>query len=141
MLKITKKCMLIAPLLFTSQTVLSETWGAPGPAEVEAGKVLYEQYCLSCHQKDGVGEQPIPKHIRLPGYLTAMPLNETSHAWHHTDEQIANTIMNGLKHAPRMPAWKSVLTEKQAVHLVAYIKSLWSDRVLACQGPKHMTCM
>lgn len=128
-------------LLLLSQNVFSETWVAPNPTEVEAGKVLYERYCQTCHQKDGRGEAPIPKFLRVPGYITAMPLDETSHAWHHTDEQIISTIQNGLKHAPRMPAWKSVLTEVEATQLVAYIKSLWSKKILACQGPKHMTCM
>jgi len=70
-----------------------------------------------------------------------MPLNDTSHAWHHSDEQLAQTILQGIQRTNRMPAWKNVLTEKQAYDIVAYIKSLWSPRILACQGPKHMSCM
>jgi len=95
----------------------------------------------ACHQEEGVGENPIPSFIARPGYLTAMPLNETSHAWHHTDEQLIHTILNGLQRTGRMPAWKDVITEQQASDVLAYIKSLWSDRILDCQGPKHMSCM
>lgn len=128
-------------LLLFGGSVSAETGKAPDPQAVVHGKQLYEQYCQACHKKDGVGEPPIPSSIRKPGYLTAMPLNETSHAWHHGDEQLAEIILQGLKRTNRMPGWKTVLSEKEAHDIVAYIKSLWSPRILACQGPKHMSCM
>lgn len=121
--------------------VKAETGKTPDPTAVLAGKPLYEKYCQACHQKDGVGENPIPWSIRKPAYLTAMPLNETSHAWHHSDEQLAQMILQGLQRTTRMPAWKGVLSEADASNIVAYIKSLWSPRIIACQGPKHMSCM
>jgi mono/diheme cytochrome c family protein len=130
-----------AIIILFSQSLLAETGQRPSAQSVAAGKTLYEQYCQSCHKENGVGEQPIPPLIRYPGYLTAMPLNETSHAWHHTDEQLVSAILNGLQRTPRMPAWMGTLTEQQASQIVAYIKSFWSDRILGCQGPKHMSCM
>jgi mono/diheme cytochrome c family protein len=137
-----RNCLLTVLLVTAvSSTINAETGKKPDPQAVARGKVLYERYCQTCHKKDGVGEPPIPATIRKPGYLTAMPLNETSHAWHHTDEQLVETILEGLRRTNRMPGWKNVLTEKQARDIVAYIKSLWSPRILACQGPKHMSCM
>ncbi|WP_051301720.1 c-type cytochrome [Sedimenticola selenatireducens] len=127
--------------LLISQSLLADTGQRPDVQSVAAGKPLYEQYCLSCHKENGVGEKPIPPLIKEPGYLTAMPLNETSHAWHHGDEQLVATILSGLQRTQRMPAFKGTLTEQQASQIVAYIKSLWSDRIIACQGPKHMSCM
>ena len=70
-----------------------------------------------------------------------MPLNETSHAWHHSDEQLISSILNGLERTKRMPAFKQFFSEKEASDIVAYIKSLWPSRIVACQGPKHMSCM
>ena len=128
------------PLLFGG-VVHAETGKAPDPEAVVRGKQLYEKYCQGCHKKDGVGEPPIPLSIRKPGYLTAMPLNETSHAWHHGDEQLVQIVLQGLERTNRMPGWKAVLSEEEARDIVAYIKSLWSPRILACQGPKHMSCM
>ena len=61
-----------------------------------------------------MGEKTIPPLIKEPGYLTAMPLNETSHAWHHGDEQLVDTVLNGLQRTQRMPAFKGTLTKKQA---------------------------
>jgi len=121
--------------------VNAETGKKPDPQAVARGKALYEKHCQTCHKKDGVGEPSIPGSIRKPGYVTAMPLNDTSHAWHHTDEQLVATILEGGGGTSRMPAWKNVLTEKQAHDIVGYIKSLGSRRILACQGPKHMSCM
>ena len=131
----------VAIALLLSQSLLAETGQRPTDRSVAAGKALYEQYCQSCHKRDGVGENPVPPLIKVPGYLVAMPLNETSHAWHHSDEQLVEAILNGLQRKPRMPAWKGILTAQQASQIVAYIKSLWSDRILACQGPRHMSCM
>lgn len=119
----------------------AETGKAPDPSAVVLGKALYKKYCQVCHQKDGVGETPIPWSIRKPGYFTAMPLNETSHAWHHSDEQLANMILEGLQRTKRMPAFKTILSEKEVSDIIAYIKSLWSPRIIACQGPRHMSCM
>lgn len=132
---------LLLALLMTAPPVLAETGRPPSPDQVAVGKVLYERYCQACHGENGVGEPPIPASIRAPGYLTAMPLNESSHAWHHSDEQLVETILEGLQRTKRMPAWKGVVSEEQAIQLVAYLKSLWSPRIVACQGPRHMSCM
>ena len=118
----------------------AETGKKPDPASVKAGHKLYEQHCQVCHQKDGVGANPVPWSIRNPSYIPPMPLNETSHAWHHSDENLVKTIMNGIPQR-QMPGWKKVLSEKEAAQIVDYIKSLWSQKILECQGPKHMSCM
>ena len=133
-------------VIFLSLVVLgglagAETGRAPESSAVGRGEVLYEKNCLVCHQKDGVGETPVPWSIRKPGYFTAMPLNETSHAWHHSDEELAHMILEGLRRTERMPGFKQILSQKEADDIVAYIKSLWSPRIIACQGPRHMNCM
>ncbi|WP_455206636.1 c-type cytochrome [Kaarinaea lacus] len=127
-------------VIFSNGSVLAETGKKPDAEAIMLGKVLYEKHCQVCHQKDGVGQNDLPWGVRHPEYIPAMPLNEASHAWHHSDEQLAKTIMDGLPKRS-MPAWRGVLSEKDAANLVAYIKSLWGPEILACQGPKHMSCM
>lgn len=129
----------LAATLFNSSLINAETNKAPDPTQLKKGLKLYKVHCIGCHQKDGVGQVDLPWGIRHPSYVPAMPLNETSHAWHHGDEQLQNTILKGLPN--RMPAFRDVLTPQQASYLVAYIKSLWSAEIIACQGPKHMSCM
>jgi len=127
-------------LLFYPGFVFSETGKSPDPNSVTQGKALYEKHCQKCHKTDGVGEIPMPWSVRKPDYVEAMPLNDTSHAWHHSDEQLVNTILEGTRSTKRMPAWKGTLSKNDAQNLVAYLKSLWSDKSIACQGPKHMDC-
>lgn len=131
-------CILV--IFIVSESVFAETGKKPNHKAVLLGKALYEKHCQVCHQKDGVGANSVPWSIRHPNYIPAMPLNETSHAWHHSDEQLVNTILNGINER-NMPAWRHVLSKKEATEIVAYIKSLWSPKILACQGPKHMSCM
>ncbi|HEC26215.1 MAG TPA: cytochrome c [Gammaproteobacteria bacterium] len=133
------KFVLFTFFVMSSAVAHAETGKKPDPASVSLGKKLYEQNCQTCHQKEGVGETPVPIALRKPGYIPAMPLNETSHAWHHPDEQMVNTILNGTPSTKRMPAWRNKLSVKDAQDIVAYIKSLWSPNILACQGSKHMS--
>jgi mono/diheme cytochrome c family protein len=120
----------------------AETGSPPDPESVARGRQLYESYCIACHKRDGVGEPAVPWSIRRPDLVEAMPLNETSHAWHHSDEQLMSIILDGTPRTRvRMPVWRGAFSEKQAADLVAYIKSLWSARIISCQGPRHMDCM
>lgn len=131
--------LVITLLLLVSITTpgWAETGKSPDPAAVERGALVYRENCQSCHQAQGAGEN-IPPAIRNPDFLAAIPLNERSHAWHHGDEQLVQIIQRGNK---RMPPFENALPETQIRDVIAYMKSLWSPRILACQGPKHMSCM
>ena len=123
-------------------TAMAETGVKPDPAAVARGSALYETHCITCHRKNGVGQPRVPWGIRRPDLIEAMPLDETSHAWHHSDEQLVETILDGTERTRRrMPVFRGFLSEADAADLVAYLKSLWSDRIIACQGPAHMRCM
>ncbi len=120
----------------------AETGQRGSAAEEARGAVLYVEHCQVCHRAGGAGEPPIPLGVIRPGYIVAMPLDETSHAWHHDDDQLVHTILSGNPRTrTRMPAFDPVLSEADARDIVAYLKTFWSDRIVACQGPKHMSCM
>lgn len=89
--------------------------------------------CVTCHGERGAGIRD------ATGRLLATPLDESGHAWHHTDEALSQSILNGLPGG--MPAWRERgLTEEDARALVEYIKSLWRAEIREeCQGPKHMS--
>lgn len=120
------------------------------PVMISKGEKLYNTNCVKCHGVKGVGERPDDiyapsdvyikdedgKSVALP---VAPPLNDSAHAWHHTDEALVDVILNGSPRNPRMIQWKTMLSEDDAKSLLAYIKSLWSAKSLACQGPKHMS--
>jgi len=134
-----RKLFLITALLIVNlgTTSFAETGTEPDTEAVKRGMPIYEDNCQRCHQEQGVGEN-IPVGIRDPGFRPAIPLNDNAHAWHHADEQLLNIIGAGNT---RMPAFNQILSADEIHDVIAYMKSLWSPRMLACQGPKHMSCM
>ncbi|MFV2031732.1 MAG: c-type cytochrome [Gammaproteobacteria bacterium] len=108
----------------------------------ERGLALFRENCQACHGKDGVGETYNMQALTDKNYFRAPALNDSEHTWHHIDEALAQTILTGSPRTKRMVAWKNRgLTKQDAQDVVAYIKSLWTQRELDCQGPKHMECM
>jgi mono/diheme cytochrome c family protein len=105
------------------------------------GENLYNANCQSCHGVQGVGETYTEESLTTQGYIMAPALDDSTHAWHHTDDDLVKTILEGSDRTERMKAWKHELKDKDARDIVAYMKSLWSQRALDCQGPKHMQCM
>ena len=123
-------------------TSLHAETGKRGDAKaVRLGKPIFQKHCSSCHGVNGEGEAAIPMAIRRDNYLTAPALNGTAHAWHHSDENLMDTIMEGSPRTKRMTAWKHLFDKKTVTNVIAYIKNWWPDDLLACQGPKHMSCM
>ncbi len=116
-----------------------KTWGAfegsqnSKPEIISRGGKLFGELCESCHGSKGQGG--------LPGN-PAPALDDSAHGWHHADQGLVNTILEG---SPRpgspMIAWKHLLSRKDAEGIVAYLKSSWSFRSFACQGARHMACM
>jgi mono/diheme cytochrome c family protein len=112
------------------------------PLEADTrGEQLYLIHCVECHGAEGVGENPENVYAKDEFGYVAPPMDDTGHAWHHTDEQLTQMIMGGSPRNPRMEGFKHVLNEEDAGDLVEYIKSLWSPYIREnCQGPKHMSC-
>ncbi len=141
-LKPTPGSLLVAVLaLLYSGIAVAETGQPPDPEAAKRGARQYAQYCASCHGQRGVGEPPVPWSVRHPEYFTAPALDDSQHAWHHSDEALVKLILQGSPRTKRMPAWKGVLSTQDAHDIVDYMKSLWGARALECQGPKHMSCM
>lgn len=110
---------------------------------INAGALIYEENCAACHGDKGEGEISENGSGRDENGLPVAPaMDNSAHAWHHSDENLMATILNGSPRNERMLPWKEHgITRADAESLVAYIKSLWSFRSLACQGSRHMSCM
>ncbi|MBX3646362.1 MAG: c-type cytochrome [Rhodocyclaceae bacterium] len=108
----------------------------PLSAAEKHGEKLFAANCHACHGVNGIGEAP---KYGQPDQGLAPALDDTAHAWHHTDEQLQNTILKGSP-VPnsRMVGWEGRLKPQDAQDLIAYMKSMWNERALRCQGPKHM---
>jgi len=66
------KFILFIFIVMSSAAVYAETGKKPDPTAVSLGKKLFEQNCQTCHQKEGVGEKPVPLALRRPGYITCL---------------------------------------------------------------------
>ncbi len=86
---------------------------------VEDGRKLYLQRCALCHGNNGTGRGPAAFGMK------PKPL-DFSHAEHMeavTDGQLYWAIQHGSPGTP-MPAWKSVMNEREIWKIVAFIRTL-----------------
>jgi len=111
------------------------------PERIAEGRQLFEDNCQACHGVRGIGESPDDPAAQDEYGFKAPALNDDMHAWHHSDAGLRQTIRRGSARNERMIAWKDQLSEPEIDSILAYIKSLWSVRSLACQGGRHMTCI
>jgi len=109
-------------------------------ALVMQGRTVYANNCAACHGQALQG-QPNWRQ-RLPnGRLPAPPHDKAGHTWHHPDAVLLDIIKNGLvpgKTAPPdyesdMPAYGTILSDKEIIAVLAYIKSNWPPKVLQAQ--------
>ena len=98
------------------------------------GKSVYAQNCASCHGVKLEGQKDWMS--RLPdGLMPAPPHDETGHTWHHSDKYLFMITKYGIediigqKYPNNMPAYKDILSDKEIISVLSYIKSTWPNKV------------
>ena len=73
---------------------------------------------------------------RVPdGLMPAPPHDETGHTWHHSDKYLFMITKYGIediigqKYPNNMPAYKDILSDKEIISVLSYIKSTWPNKV------------
>jgi cytochrome c553 len=101
---------------------------------VELEKSVYVQNCASCHGVKLEGQKDWMS--RLPdGLMPAPPHDETGHTWHHSDKYLFMITKYGIediigqKYPNNMPAYKDILSDKEIISVLSYIKSTWPNKV------------
>jgi mono/diheme cytochrome c family protein len=89
------------------------------------GKEIYEKRCLNCHGEGGEGDGPAadllyprPRDFTLAQYK----IRTTMSGELPTDKDLYKSISEGL-HGTSMIPWKEVLSEREILQLVTYIKT------------------
>lgn len=104
----------------------------PAAALAARGGTVYRDICAACHGERLEGQAGWQTPAAKVEDKKAPPLDPTGHAWHHSDDDLAQSIRQGS--AP-MPGYAGTLPEEDIRALVAYMKSTWPAATLA-QQPK-----
>ena len=100
---------------------------------IARGKIIYESYCVSCHQVNLIGAENW-KGVDEDGHRKAPPLNGMGHTWHHDDATLHNIIKYGLvklikDYKGKMLGFEDNLKDKDIDSVLSYMKSFWPDDV------------
>jgi len=107
---------------------MAEDWEAPAraakienpvtadPQSIAAGKVLYQQQCLACHDKMGKGNGSAAIALERPPADLSMPM-----MWKHSDGALFWKITEGRR---PMPSFEKLLTDDERWQVVDYIRTL-----------------
>lgn len=116
-------------------------------ALVEAGGAIYSEHCAACHGAQLEGERDWRRR-KANGRLPAPPHDASGHTWHHGDHM----LFTMTKHGPQalagadyqsdMPAYDGILTDREIIAVLSFIKSRWPaevqaqhDRITEAQRP------
>lgn len=106
--------------------------------QVSAGQQVFQTHCQVCHGEEGVGEAKEWQNVREDGTAYAPPLNGSAHTWHHNQKILLSTIdRGGIPLGGRMPAFKQVLSEPEKLAVLAFIQSLWPDKIYQAWSQKN----
>lgn len=110
---------------------LDRNSGADTTEDLELGEELYSRHCESCHGGETGGEiDDVPP-----------PHNENGHTWHHADCENLRMVMEGNGEMLQqmlldegfpeedvvMPAYEGTLSEDEAMAILNFIKTWWTD--------------
>ena len=96
--------------------------GAQILGDADAGKAIFQKYCVACHGEKGDGNGPAGI------ALNPRPANFTDHAHMSTrsDQDLMRIIKDGgpaVGLSPLMAPWGGVLSEQQAKDVTTYVRS------------------
>ena len=100
---------------------------------ISVGIKVYEANCIKCHKTDLKGAENWKTDRDEDGDRLAPPLNGYGHSWHHSPEQIFNTIRFGLvyfdpTYEGKMNA-NDKLTDEEIWSVIEYMYSVWPEDV------------
>ena len=144
---------LLAAVALAGAAVVSASFGEDADAVelrpddvalVAMGRSVYDANCASCHGANLEG-QPNWKIPGPDGKLPAPPHDETGHTWHHDDATLFALTKHGLgamlgpdsTYESAMPAYEGVLTDREIIAALSYIKSRWPAETRALHDERN----
>lgn len=101
--------------LVVLSTVLAGIWFVLPATQLKASsQTTFDAKCAMCHAKDGSGNTPMGKNMKVPDLRSKAVQSKT-------DAQLAEAIEKGKG---IMPAYGSQLSKKEIDQMVAYVRHL-----------------
>ena len=106
------------------------------PSLVALGRTVYADSCASCHGAKLQGE-PNWRQRKPTGRMPAPPHDATGHTWHHADALLYAITKFGLSRVAGrpiesdMPAFEDLLSDREIIASLTYIKSTWPADIQA----------
>lgn len=106
------------------------------PEVIAVGEEIYMRERAACHGADLEG-QPDWQARMENGRLPAPPHDETGHTWHHPDDVLIAITTHGTAalvggdYQSDMLGFGDRLSDAEIVAVLSYIKSTWSEEVIA----------
>ncbi|RME75502.1 MAG: cytochrome c [Chloroflexi bacterium] len=96
------------------------------PANIEAGRVLFQRHCAACHGQTGHGDGPAGHTLRLKPANLADPFGTARQPpdywfWRVSEGGRAEPFHS---RGSIMPAWKHHLTEEERWQVIAFARTL-----------------
>ena len=119
---------LVTCFLFLSATAQADNGRWYSSDQHDKGELLFQQNCASCHGANA--ELSIDwKKTDSNGKYPPPPLNGTAHAWHHSLQQLKQTIkLGGVPLGGVMPAFESKLSDSNIDAIISYFQSKWPEQ-------------
>lgn len=88
-------------------------------SSIASGRALYRANCVACHGERGRGNGPSAVGLDPP------PADLVLHVPQHTDGELFYMVSRGMPNSA-MPAWRSVLTDRERWEIAHYLRQLAS---------------
>lgn len=123
---------LLAVIACTQRQQTFDHLDAENAEWIRLGKIVYDRQCAACHGAKLEG-QPNWKTLGPDGKLPAPPHDESGHTWHHPDRYLIHVVKDGFTlgvdkpdgYLSNMPAFGKMLSDREIVAVLSYIKSKW----------------
>ena len=109
----------------SSAMIQKNTITKPQPSvnQPDSGKIIYETYCLACHQEDGSG---VPN-MNPPLIKTDWVLGDSSRLINVILKGLKNTEINGDSYSNEMPS-HDFLTDYQIAEVLTYVRKSFGNQ-------------
>ncbi|MEW6324653.1 MAG: c-type cytochrome [Nitrospirota bacterium] len=136
-------CLILAvawPASSFAQDAVDSKPAAASEQEIEAGKALYQKWCVNCHGEEGDGEGPAAEFVRPRprNFRTGLFKIRSTVGVLPSDQDLFDIITRGMP-GTSMPAWDKTLKEQERRQLVHYVKTFSRRFARATEPPQPLT--